>query len=137
MKAFWRLSLLTLGWLAANEGLRAQSAGSSTAPADAASSVDVRKELAELLLLDAQKIGSQGKASAAAAAPAGPGVVATDPFVMRDPKLSSVVLPPPETPPAKFIRTGAICYSYGRAATKDLYFGPCSGGQLLNLKFSR
>jgi len=54
MKAFWRLSLLTLGWLAANEGLRAQSAGSSTAPADAASSVDVRKELAELLLLDAR-----------------------------------------------------------------------------------
>ena len=137
MKVFWRMLLLAVGWLAANEGLRAQSAGSSAAPAGAASPAGVRKELVQLLILDAQKVGKQGQGPVTTAAPAGPGVIAMDPFVMRDPKLPSVVLPPPETSPAQFIRTGAICYSYGRVATKDLYVGPCSDGQLLNLKFSR
>ena len=137
MKALWRVSLLAAGWLAANEGLRAQSSGTPAAPAGAASPADIRKELVQLLILDAQTVGKQGQAPAIAAAPAGPGVVAKDPYVMRDPRLPSVVLPPPETSPAQFIRTGAICYSHGRVATKDLYVGPCSDGQLLNLKFSR
>jgi hypothetical protein len=136
MKAFWRVLLLTVGWFGANEGLRAQSAESPAAPAGATSPADFRKELVQLLVFDAQKAEDQGQAPAAAAAPAGTGVIAMDPFVVRDPKLPSVVLPPPETPSAYFIRTGAICYSHGRTVTKDLYFGPCGDGQLLNLKFS-
>jgi len=136
MKAFWRILLLTAGWLAAHEGLRAQSAGSPAEPAGAASPADVRKELVQLLIFDAQKAGDQARAPVTAAAPAGTGVIAMDPFVVRDPKLPSVVLPPPETPSAYFIRTGAIYYSHGRTITKDLYFGPCGDGQLLNLKFS-
>ncbi len=137
MKPVWCVVLLTSFLPATQAVLRAQSTPNAAAT-DAASSpsANLRRELTEMLIADSQKTPKPDRAPAAMPAPAGPAAIATDPNVSPDQKAPDVVVPPREDRVTRFFRTGTLHYFHEKTVAADLYAGPCSDGQLINLKSS-
>lgn len=135
MKAAWHIVIVAVSLPVAGACLRAQPAANASATDGAASPpVSVRRELTEMLIADAQKAAKPAQAPAAKTAPAGSDAIAVDPDAVAEQKAPDVVVPPHEDRVTRFFRTGTLHQFHEKTATADLYAGPCSDGQLLNLK---
>jgi hypothetical protein len=108
MKADWRALPLALGLAALPASLRSQPAAAPAPAADAAS--DLRKELTQLVVADANQRAKAAPAQAPASAAGGPGVILLDPYVVRDNPAPVAPLPHYETPLTKFLKTGDIAH---------------------------
>jgi maltose-binding protein MalE len=129
MKAVWHVVLLAAFLPTTQAGLKAQSTDGATTP-----SVGVGRELTALLIADAQKTVKPAQAPAVQTAPAGPDIASPDSNAAPDQKAPDVIVPPHEDRVTRFFRTGTLHQFHEKKATADLYAGPCSDGQLLNLK---
>ena len=122
-----RASHCALGLFRACQPCRAQTSTVSAAPGATDPSIpatNVKKEMNDLVRADAQAVVAAGKSRPGVAARPGASAVMLDPYIVRSER--TIVLPPYETPMARFLETGEIPLHIGKKNSIGLSVGPPS-----------